>query len=220
MWDTDYRAEVDAWLGSEEASFVFNALKDKLIARATDLAAPKVTARAQAEELIRRQSMRGRKGRRVERRRQRKRRLMTDDRLSIEEEEGRYEAENDTGGRGGGRGGDEGDGGRGEGEEVVINVFVAGDNEQVKDAFVALIESHRVAPNASLLDPHPPPHPSPSSPHPPAFRVRVLRLRNDYIQHVRNLPKMKNDTDGVGLWSLAFDWYALSLSDYLLTWRR
>mmetsp|Transcript_1651 Transcript_1651/g.1730 ORF Transcript_1651/g.1730 Transcript_1651/m.1730 type:complete len:401 (+) Transcript_1651:74-1276(+) len=73
-------------------------------------------------------------------------------------------------------------------------VYVAADNEDVKDAFISKIEAS---------------HP-----------IKIMRIETAGIVHTKDLETMKSMTAGEAGFDLAFDWYALSLSKIILAWRR
>ena len=77
-------------------------------------------------------------------------------------------------------------------------VYLASDNEYVKDNFAAILENK---------DHH-------------HFEIRVMRVETKFVQHVKNLSKMKKATDNEGLLDLVFDWYALSLANVVFAWRK
>jgi hypothetical protein len=78
-------------------------------------------------------------------------------------------------------------------------VYLAADNEEVKEAFARkLEEKHEVA----------------------HHEIRVMRVKTKGIIHVKNLAKMKEMTLGEGLLDMVFDWYALSLTNVVLAWRK
>lgn len=78
-----------------------------------------------------------------------------------------------------------------------VYVYLASDNEDVKLNFTAILE----APNAEM-------------------NITVMRVRTDFIQHVKNLDEMKKATNNQGMLDLVFDWYALSLSNMVFAWRK
>ena len=80
----------------------------------------------------------------------------------------------------------------------VAYVYLAADNENVKDAF---------AERVGRTGRHP-------------FTVRVMRVETKFIVHVKNLAKMKAMTANEGLLDLIFDWYALSLANIAIAWRQ
>eukprot|EP01030_Chromulinospumella_sphaerica_P009223 gene9223-9035_t len=47
-----------------------------------------------------------------------------------------------------------------------------------------------------------------------------MRIETTSIHHAKNLAKLKDETQNEGLLDLVFDWYALSLSDRILAWRK
>lgn len=80
-----------------------------------------------------------------------------------------------------------------------IYVYLAADNEEVKEAFARkLEEKHEVA----------------------HHEIKVMRIKTKGIIHVKNLKKMKDMTNNEGILDLVFDWYALSLTNVVLAWRK
>lgn len=79
-----------------------------------------------------------------------------------------------------------------------IYVYLASDNEEVKDRFTTILEQSTAG----------------------DFKFQVMRVEAQFIHHVKDLAKMKNATNNEGLLDLVFDWYALSLSNVILAWRK
>ncbi len=80
-----------------------------------------------------------------------------------------------------------------------IYVYLAADNEDVKEAFAKkLEEKHEVM----------------------HHEIKVMRIKTKGIIHVKNLKKMKDMTNNEGILDLVFDWYALSLTNVVLAWRK
>ena len=79
-----------------------------------------------------------------------------------------------------------------------IYVYLAGDNEDVKEHFAAILEAKH--------DNH--------------FDIKVMRMDAKSIYHVKNLARLKNATDNEGVFDLVFDWYSLSLSNNIFAWRK
>ena len=79
-----------------------------------------------------------------------------------------------------------------------IYVYLAGDNENVKEHFAAILEAEH--------DHH--------------YEIKVMRMDAKSIYHVKNLAKLKNATDNEGVFDLVFDWYSLSLSNNIFAWRK
>eukprot|EP01041_Mallomonas_annulata_P007305 gene7305-14896_t len=73
-------------------------------------------------------------------------------------------------------------------------IYIAADNEEVKDALIKRIEIN---------------HP-----------IKVMRIETAGIVHTKNLHNLKNLTAGDGMFDMVFDWYSLSLSNVVLAWRR
>lgn len=78
-------------------------------------------------------------------------------------------------------------------------VYLASDNEDIKDNFTAILENRD---------------------HHHNFEIKVMRVETKFVQHVKNLSKMKKATDNEGLLDLVFDWYALSLANVVFAWRK
>ena len=78
---------------------------------------------------------------------------------------------------------------------AVVYLYLASDNEEVKEAFADY-----------LLKKHP--------------TYKVLRVKSKFIVHIKNMAKLKSATDNEGIFDLLFDWYALTLSDLIVAWRR
>lgn len=79
-----------------------------------------------------------------------------------------------------------------------IYVYLAGDNEEVKEEFAAILEAK----------------------HANHFEIKVMRMDAESIYHVKNLARFKNATNNEGVFDLVFDWYALSLSNNIFAWRK
>ncbi len=80
-----------------------------------------------------------------------------------------------------------------------IYVYLAADNEEVKEAFARkLEEKHEVA----------------------HHEIKVMRVKTKGIFHVKNVAKMKEKTNNEGILDMVFDWYALSLTNVVLAWRK
>lgn len=86
-----------------------------------------------------------------------------------------------------------------------IYVYLAGDNEEVKEAFVMMLQQRNNNASAS------------STGH---FDIKVMRMDATSIYHVKNLARLKNATDNEGVFDLVFDWYALSLANKIFAWRK
>ncbi len=83
--------------------------------------------------------------------------------------------------------------------EDPIYVYLASDNEQVKEAFVTRLEQN----NPVLFK-----------------KIRIMRVETKFIYHVKNLALLKSATGNEGLLDLVFDWYALSLANSVFAWRK
>lgn len=79
-----------------------------------------------------------------------------------------------------------------------VYIYLASDNEEVKDAFIKMIELK------SRSD----------------FKINIMRIESKGIHHVKNLAKMKQLSDNEGVLDLVFDWYALTLANYVFAWRK
>jgi hypothetical protein len=81
-----------------------------------------------------------------------------------------------------------------------FNVYVASDNEEVKIALSARLQ------NITWKE--------------PKLKINVMRVQTQFIHHVKNLNLLKTVTNNTGVLDLVFDWYALSLSNLVLAWRK
>jgi hypothetical protein len=79
-----------------------------------------------------------------------------------------------------------------------IYVYLAADNEKVKEIFAKKLELK----------------------HSNHLEIKVMRVRTNGIFHVKNLSKMKKLSNGEGILDMVFDWYALSLANTVLAWRK
>lgn len=79
-----------------------------------------------------------------------------------------------------------------------VYVYLAGDNEEVKDALFSKLD-HKQFDNIT---------------------INIMRVDANFIHHVKNLAKMKKATNNEGLLDLVFDWYALTLANVILAWRK
>lgn len=79
-----------------------------------------------------------------------------------------------------------------------VYVYLAADNEDVKDRFHNLLMSK------------------------PEFsdKMKIMRVETKFIFHVKNLARLKSETENDGLMDLVFDWYALSLANNIFSWRK
>jgi hypothetical protein len=83
-------------------------------------------------------------------------------------------------------------------KEDISYVYLASDNENIKDNFTAKLEQD------SNYD----------------FPIKVMRVETKFVQHVKNLNKFRKDTNNEGLLDLVFDWYCLTLANVILAWRK
>ena len=79
-----------------------------------------------------------------------------------------------------------------------IYVYLAADNEEVKEAFAKVLETKHLHHD----------------------EIRVMRVKTKGIFHIKNLSRLKAMTNDEGLLDLVFDWYSLSLSNIVLAWRK
>ena len=73
-------------------------------------------------------------------------------------------------------------------------IYVAADDEIIKDKFITRIES--------------------------GHRIKVMRMETAGVVHTKNLHNLHNITGGSGLVDMAFGWYALSMAQTVLGWRK
>jgi len=82
---------------------------------------------------------------------------------------------------------------RGDDSKDKIYVYLASDNERVKDALTQYLLGHE--------------------------HIAVMRVRSDHhIVHAKNLGYLKRNSSGV--MNLVLDWYCMSLSNIIFAWRR
>eukprot|EP01038_Epipyxis_sp_PR26KG_P005812 gene5812-8018_t len=84
-----------------------------------------------------------------------------------------------------------------ENETDPIYLYLASDNELVKTYFADLLRKN-----------------------PEFHRIQIMRVETKFIYHVKNLSKLKTASDYEGMMDLVFDWYALSLANTILAWRK
>jgi len=77
-------------------------------------------------------------------------------------------------------------------------VYLAADNQEVKQAFFEKISANQLL----------------------AARVKVMQVQSRGVMHAKNLARLKEATSNEGLLDLVFDWYALSLANTVLAWRK
>ncbi len=81
------------------------------------------------------------------------------------------------------------------GQHRKINVYIASDNEVVKEAMVHYLKDHA--------------------------DIAVMRVYNNAeIAHAKNLHYLKSVGNHTGIMDLAVDWYGLSLANVVFAWRR
>jgi len=82
-----------------------------------------------------------------------------------------------------------------------VYVYIASDNEVVKEAFARYL-SALSQPNAAL-------------------RFAPMRVKNKaHIVHAKNTGYLKGNGNSTGVMDLVLDWYALSLANFVFAWRR
>jgi hypothetical protein len=77
-----------------------------------------------------------------------------------------------------------------------FTVYVAADNEDVKQAFVNKLRNT----TANMIQP--------------------VYIQSDHLYHVKNFKQVLSSSKGFGMFNVVFDWVALSLSKCLLAWRK
>ena len=76
-----------------------------------------------------------------------------------------------------------------------IYVYLASDNDRVKEAFAHYMEGHA--------------------------NISVMRVDTcDHIVHAKDIHYLKTNGNGTGVFSLAMDWYSLTLANIVFSWRR
>ena len=50
--------------------------------------------------------------------------------------------------------------------------------------------------------------------------INAMQLNSSFIYHVKNMAFMKQESNNEGMMDLVFDWYALSLSNHIYSWRK
>ena len=79
-----------------------------------------------------------------------------------------------------------------------VYIYVAADNEDVKTHFC----------NRLLANPH------------LADKLKIMKVETRGVFHAKNMARLKDATQNDGLLDLVFDWYALSLANNVLAWRK
>ena len=97
----------------------------------------------------------------------------------------------------------------------ILYVYVGSDNSVVKERFCRYIESSNYtftinSGNVSGVS------------FPVVLKLEVMRIVNEggYIAHGKNIKNLKETTNNTGVVDLALDWYAISLANHILSWRR
>lgn len=80
-----------------------------------------------------------------------------------------------------------------------VYIYVAADNEAVKDHFCA-----RLLRNPALAE----------------GKLAIMKVETKGVMHAKNIARLKDSTQNEGLLDLVFDWYALSLANTILAWRK
>jgi hypothetical protein len=80
-----------------------------------------------------------------------------------------------------------------------VYIYVAADNEAVKDFFCA-----RLLRNPALSE----------------GKLAIMKVETKGVMHAKNIDRLKDYTQNEGLLDLVFDWYALSLANTILAWRK
>lgn len=78
-------------------------------------------------------------------------------------------------------------------------VYIAADNQQVKDALAARLQLYR--------NDH-------------RYKIQTVTLNSKHIVHTKHLNSLIASTNGEGLLDLALDWYMLTLCNAILGWRK
>jgi hypothetical protein len=84
-------------------------------------------------------------------------------------------------------------------QQAPVYVYVAADNEDVKDYFCTKILQN------------------------PAFasgNLKIMKVETKGVMHAKNMNRLKDATQNEGLLDLVFDWYALSLANNIFAWRK
>lgn len=84
------------------------------------------------------------------------------------------------------------------GPAEVVYIYVAADNEDVKTHFI-----NKLLANPSLKD-----------------KLKIMKVETKGVFHAKNMARLKDATQNDGLLDLVFDWYALSLANNVLAWRK
>ena len=79
-----------------------------------------------------------------------------------------------------------------------VYIYVASDNEVVKDRFCDMLMR-----NPALMG-----------------KLRITKVETKGVMHAKNIDRLKDHTKNEGLLDLVFDWYALSLANTILAWRK
>lgn len=79
-----------------------------------------------------------------------------------------------------------------------VYIYVAADNEDVKTHFC-----NRLLSNPAL-----------------AGKLKIMKVETKGVFHAKNMARLKDSTKNEGLLDLVFDWYALSLANNVLAWRK
>ena len=86
-------------------------------------------------------------------------------------------------------------------DRPTIFIYIASDDELMKNKFIENLEKIFKSTFDNL------------------FKLQILRLKIDLIVHTKSLHKLQAMTNNEGLFDTLMDWYCLSLSDQILSWR-
>jgi hypothetical protein len=89
-------------------------------------------------------------------------------------------------------------------EDRHVYVYLASDNQEVKEALQKYLQQKILARSSSYTN----------------QTVLYLQVNANSIVHVKDYNRFKHATNNEGMLDLVFDWYALSLSNTLLAWRK
>ena len=96
-----------------------------------------------------------------------------------------------------------------------LYVYVGSDNSVVKENFCKYIESsnYTFTINEGNIT---------GVTYPVLLKLEVMRIVNEgsYIAHGKNIKNLKETTNNTGIVDLTLDWYAISLANHILSWRR
>ena len=97
----------------------------------------------------------------------------------------------------------------------VLYVYVGSDNSVVKETFCEYLENsnYTFTINDGNIS---------GVVYPVMLKLEVMRIVNEggYIAHGKNIKNLKETTNNTGIVDLTLDWYAISLANHILSWRR